>query len=151
MCRLNADAQMMRDMPAPADNSVPAERTRLAAYIARAYRADGFGIWATIWRETDEIIGRCGLRRQVLDTGDYVELTYQIASAWWGRGIATEAALAIRDHAFNALGLDRLISLVSSDNPASRRVAEKVGMRCTGNVTCDDRVFGLYVLDRPVP
>ncbi len=148
MCRLNADERMMRQLPVPADNSVAAERDRLARYIARAYRVDGFGIWATIWRETEEIIGRCGLRRQTLDDGEHVELTYQIASAWWGRGIATEAAGEIRDFAFSSLGLDRLIALILPDNIASRGVAEKIGMCYLREVTCDGQTFRLYEIEK---
>ncbi len=43
-------------------------------------------------------------------------------------GIATEAAAAWRDYAFDTLGLERVGSMVSEKNVASRRVAEKLGM-----------------------
>jgi RimJ/RimL family protein N-acetyltransferase len=42
--------------------------------------------------------------------------------------LATEAATAVRDHAFLDLKLPRVISLIHPDNIASRRVAEKIGM-----------------------
>jgi ribosomal-protein-alanine N-acetyltransferase len=57
-----------------------------------------------------------------------IELGYDLASEYWGRGLATEAACAVRDYAFATLGLDRLVSLIRADNRASQRVAEKVGM-----------------------
>jgi ribosomal-protein-alanine N-acetyltransferase len=44
------------------------------------------------------------------------------------QGLATEAARAVRDHAFDHLQLPRVISLIHPDNIASRRVAEKNGM-----------------------
>jgi hypothetical protein len=44
------------------------------------------------------------------------------------RGLATEAARAVRDHGFDDLKLPRLISLIHPDNVASKRVAEKNGM-----------------------
>jgi ribosomal-protein-alanine N-acetyltransferase len=46
----------------------------------------------------------------------------------WERGIATEAAQAVRDHAFRDLKLERVISLIHPDNHASERVALKNGM-----------------------
>lgn len=45
-----------------------------------------------------------------------------------GKGIATDAAAAWRDYAFDSLALERIVSLVSEKNLASRRVAEKLGM-----------------------
>ena len=48
--------------------------------------------------------------------------------AYWNKGIATEAARAVRDHALNELQLPRVISLIHPENIASRRVAEKNGM-----------------------
>jgi len=146
MCKLNADRLMMRDMVSPEDNSVEAERSRLSRYIAQAYHTDGFGIWATVLRETDEIIGRCGLRPQRIEAVAEIEITYQIASTWWGHGVATEAALAIRDYAFVSLGICRLIALIAPDNIASRRVAEKIGMHLERNVAWRDRAFDLFAI-----
>ena len=53
---------------------------------------------------------------------------YRLHPSYWGRGIATEAARAVRDHAFNDLRIERVISLIHPENLASRRVAEKNGM-----------------------
>ncbi len=121
MCELNADPRVMRNMPAPEDNSIEAERGRLSRYIARAYGTDGFGLWATILHETGEIIGRCGLLRRSVEGADEIEISYSIAHAHWGRGLATGAAAAIRDVAFENLGIPRLIAIVPADNPASPR------------------------------
>jgi RimJ/RimL family protein N-acetyltransferase len=57
------------------------------------------------------------------------ELGYDLRSDYWNRGLATEAATAVRDHAATVLGLERLVSLIRQGNTASRRVAEKVGLR----------------------
>ncbi len=48
---------------------------------------------------------------------------------YWNRGLASEAAQAVRDHAFRDLNLPKVISLIHPDNIASRRVAEKNGMK----------------------
>jgi RimJ/RimL family protein N-acetyltransferase len=45
------------------------------------------------------------------------------------KGLATEAARAVRDHAFADLKLPRVISLIHPDNIASRRVTEKNGTK----------------------
>ena len=51
-----------------------------------------------------------------------------------GQGYATEAAAALRDHAFTALGLDRLVSYIAPGNAASRRLARALGARVAGLV-----------------
>jgi len=57
------------------------------------------------------------------------EIGYWLDEARWGRGLATEAATAVRDFAFGALGLSRLTSGHAFDNPDSGHVLEKLGFR----------------------
>jgi ribosomal-protein-alanine N-acetyltransferase len=95
------------------------------AYYAR----HGFGLWATVRKEDGRLIGRCGLLEQEIDEGErHVEVGYALGTEFWGRGYATEAARACRDHAFRTLQVPHVISLILPDNAASIRVAEKNGM-----------------------
>ena len=87
------------------------------------------GLWATIHKPTARLIGRCGLLPRTLEGSDEVEVAYLIEKALWGQGLATEAAAAIARHAHERLGLPRLVCLILPGNAASRRVAEKIGMR----------------------
>lgn len=84
--------------------------------------------FAVIWRETGEMIGYCGFLHQELDGEKLVEIGYRIDARFWNRGVATEAARAVRDHAFRDLQLEHVVSFIHPDNHASRRVAEKNGM-----------------------
>ena len=86
------------------------------------------GLWATVERSSGAFLGRCGLLPWEIDARHEVELAFLIDKARWGEGLATEAALAIKSHARNALGVQRLICLITPGNSASVRVAEKVGM-----------------------
>ncbi len=92
-------------------------------------RRPELGLWATIFKETGAFIGRCGLLPWTIDGREEVEVAYLLDKAYWGQGLATEAAGAIADYAHNTLGLKRLICLIDEGNIASRRVAEKIGMR----------------------
>jgi RimJ/RimL family protein N-acetyltransferase len=76
------------------------------------------------------IVGACGLARR---PSGAVELGYWIASAHWGRGIATEAGRALVDIA-RTLRLPSLEASHFLDNPASARVLEKLGFTPTGVV-----------------
>jgi RimJ/RimL family protein N-acetyltransferase len=101
-----------------------------------------------VLRETGLVIGDCGLERIELEGEAETELGYDLRSDYWNRGLATEAASAVRDFAFTALALPRLISLIRSTNLASRRVSEKVGMRPERTLMRYGREYWLYSLDQ---
>jgi RimJ/RimL family protein N-acetyltransferase len=93
------------------------------------YAEHGYGEWALTLQGDDEMIGLCGL----IDWPDVggapeTEIAYLLRRDVWGRGYATEATTAIRDHARGALGRDRLVCLIYHDNAASAAVARKLGM-----------------------
>ncbi len=92
------------------------------------YELDGHGLWAMVLKDTQELIGNCGLVKQLVDHREEVEVGWLVARDKWNRGFATEAANACRDYGFDVLGLDRLISMIRPENVPSRRVAEKIGM-----------------------
>lgn len=66
--------------------------------------------------------------------GDGAELGYWLTPCAWGRGLATEAGLAVIAIA-RTLGHRRLLARHYADNPASGRVLAKLGFRPTGHVT----------------
>jgi RimJ/RimL family protein N-acetyltransferase len=106
------------------------------------------GLWATIYKETGQFIGRSGLLLWTIDGQDEVEIAYMIAKHYWGQGLGTEAAAGIRDYAFEQLGLTRLICLIDENNQASIWVAEKIGMAFEKE-GCDELgPFHLYALQR---
>jgi ribosomal-protein-alanine N-acetyltransferase len=86
------------------------------------------GLWATIQKETGRFIGRCGLLPWTIAGQNEVEVAYTITEEFWGQGLATEAASAILQYGFEKLKLPRMICLIDSENIASQRVAEKIGM-----------------------
>jgi RimJ/RimL family protein N-acetyltransferase len=59
--------------------------------------------------------------------GPDIELAYRFARAAWGRGIATEAATALTDYAFEGARLERLVAVTFPENTPSQRVLVKVG------------------------
>ena len=94
-----------------------------------SYAKHGHGLWGLELRETGELVGDCGLTIQHVDGDDFVEVGWHVRRDVWGRGLATEAGAACRDHALDELRVDRLVSLVRPENKASCRVAEKLGLR----------------------
>ncbi len=93
------------------------------------YGQYGFGLWATIHKETGQFIGRCGLIPWTINDRPEVEVAYLLDKAYWGQGLATEAVQAIVRYAFEDLQLSRLICLTDPEHVASQNVAKKVGMK----------------------
>ena len=91
--------------------------------------------FAVIVPDEDRLIGYCGFFQQLADERQEIEIGYRLHPDFWNRGLATEAARAVRDYGFDVLKLERVISLIHPDNHASRRVAEKVGMRLEKETT----------------
>ena len=92
------------------------------------YTSVGHAFWAVILRETGEFVGVCGLLDQDIEGTREVEVGYHFIPAFHGRGLATEAARGVMDHAFVNLGLGRIVSFIEPSNLASARVAEKNGL-----------------------
>lgn len=86
---------------------------------------------AIIPRESQEFIGWCGLDNEDPTRSNPV-LFYLLKSAWWGKGLATEAMQVVLEYAFIRLKLPRLDSACDFENIASKRVMEKLGMHYLG-------------------
>jgi RimJ/RimL family protein N-acetyltransferase len=103
-------------------------------------------------REDGRIVGRAGFLLWDPETwevgGTETELGWLLAREHWGRGYATEAALALRDWAFEERGLTRLISLIDPANERSIHVAERLGERYERDVEVRGKTSRLYSLER---
>jgi RimJ/RimL family protein N-acetyltransferase len=115
-------------------------RTETQAFLAaqiREWDECGFGCWLAIERATDRVAGYVGLSvpRFLPEILPAVEVGWRFDPAVWGRGYATEGAAAALDEAFTTLGLDDVCSVPETDNAASVRVAERLGMRLARTVT----------------
>jgi RimJ/RimL family protein N-acetyltransferase len=95
----------------------------------------GFSYWAVELRETDALIGTCGIRIASNYPGTPVEglheMGWRIAEAHWGRGFATEAARATLDWAWRSLPMPTVAAWTTAGNRKSWRVMERLGMART--------------------
>jgi len=123
-----ADPQVMRYYPKTLD------REEARAWLDRQrarYERDGHGLWLVETREDSEAVGQVGLVAQELDDGVHPEVGYLIHLPFQRRGYATEAALAVRDHAFQVRGYAYVVSFIRPENVPSQKVAWKLGMEPT--------------------
>lgn len=78
-----------------------------------------------------ELIGGVGVGTRPDRKDEEWELGYWLGEPYWNRGYASEAASAVRDYAFEVVGLPQIIAGHYADNHASGRVLTKLGFRYT--------------------
>ncbi len=101
-------------------------------FIRRQYIENGIGRWATIEKETNNFVGWAGLKLITETTNNrinYYDLGYRFSKKYWGKGYATESAMAAKDYAFNTLKLAEIIGIADINNSGSIHVLEKVGLK----------------------
>ena len=129
---LNADPEVMRLFPARLTRD---ESDAMVERMMARTQQHGFCFWPVIVRQTSEFAGFCGLNVTQdipgLETGT-VEIGWRLARRFWGKGYASESALAWRDHAFTALGLTDIVAFAVPENHASTAVMARIGMHHDG-------------------
>lgn len=141
--RIYTDPENMRFMGRQPD-SVEFEREHILKHIANYYEKYGFGLWATVLKENNQLIGRCGLLYQQIEDRQELEVTYLIDRHFWGKGLATEAARATVRLAFEQYGFPRIVAVINPANIASVRVAQKIGMKYERDVSYKE--FGMVAM-----
>ena len=146
--RITADAEVMRWISA-----APLSRTEawwnLARYVGH-WQLRGHGMWGLVERASGELVGHAGFLEPEGDHG--FELGWALARDAWGRGYALEAARSAVQHAFAALGRDRITIVIRPENERSIRIAERLGARLRERSTSRGAEALVYVLtqaDRP--
>ncbi|MEL7069697.1 MAG: GNAT family N-acetyltransferase [Cyanobacteria bacterium J06634_6] len=127
-------------------HSIEQVQEKLEGFIA-CYQEFGFGKWAVILRENNQLIGYCGIAVHEIDGRDEKELGYRLDSRYWGQGLATEAATAALKCGFEKFDLSYLLGIVERNNLASVRVLKKVGMQYSGTTAFHAIDMDLYRIE----
>ena len=95
----------------------------------------GQGVWGGFDRKTGLLCGVFILKP--VEGREETEIGYHLARAAWGMGLATEGARRLLRHAFDTVGLSRVVCLIHPGNRASIRVAERLGLERAGEDAVD--------------
>jgi RimJ/RimL family protein N-acetyltransferase len=144
--RLRADPEVLRYLNYGETPWDRARSWRHLAFLLGHWQLTGAGMWAVESTESRAFLGLVGFAAPEGWPG--FELAWTLARHAWGNGYATEAARSALAHAFSALQMDRVISLIHPENRASIRVAERVGERLQGRIDHLGREMLCYGLDR---
>lgn len=92
------------------------------------YDTYGFGLFAVILKETNQMIGDCGVTMQIINHKIRPEIGYHFHINHHNKGYATEAAIAVKEYIFKNTTFNELYTYTTKDNLPSQKVAIKNGM-----------------------
>lgn len=125
--KMNADPQVMRYFPTikTFDESLE-EYARIKEHFER----HNYGFWAVSERNKDDFIGFIGLRYIDFPANftPTVEIGWRLKQEFWGRGYATEGAVASLKYGFEQLNLPEIVSFTSALNHKSQAVMQRIGL-----------------------
>ncbi|MEP7136339.1 MAG: GNAT family N-acetyltransferase [Chloroflexota bacterium] len=125
-----SDPEIDRYVPWEHYKNIEEARENLNEFIDE-YEKDGLGAWGIEHRADKKLMG-------IINTSiphrinRRVEIGYTISRAYWGQGLATEAAREVVKFGFEKMDLVRIEAVVLPENKASARVLEKAGMKFEG-------------------
>jgi RimJ/RimL family protein N-acetyltransferase len=124
---LNADPRVMEFFPSRLSRE---QSDAVATRIRNHFEQHGYGLWAVEVPELAPFIGFVGLSVPSFDAHftPCVEIGWRLAYEHWGCGYASEAAAAVLEFGFGALGLEEIVSFTTTTNQRSRHVMERIGM-----------------------
>ena len=121
-----SDPITMKYYPKPYDDNGV---TRWLNWCISSYEQYGFGLWAVIDKETNEMIGDCGVSMQIIDDMEKPEIGYHLNKDYHRKGLGKEMTQAVRDYFFTHFDYDEVYSYMNKDNIPSYKTAEANGMK----------------------
>ncbi|WP_121352435.1 GNAT family N-acetyltransferase [Flavisolibacter nicotianae] len=121
------------------------------AFIRQQYLDYGIGRWAIVDKNTKEFIGWTGLKWVTELTNkhrNYYDLGYRLRKNFWGKGIATETAIASLAYAFDSLQATEVYAMAACENKGSTNVLAKVGLSLLETFDFDGIKHNWYRIDK---
>lgn len=115
--------------------------------LISSYAENGFGFYKMVLKKEGTLIGICGLiKRPHLE---HVDIGFAILPKYERKGYTYEASEGVMHYAQSTLGLKTILGIVSKENHGSKRVLEKIGLKCIGTTDYEgDEGVLLYSNDK---
>ncbi|WP_350291129.1 GNAT family N-acetyltransferase [uncultured Croceitalea sp.] len=102
------------------------------------------GMNALVLKETNKLVGICGLLVQIVDGIEELEIGYSVLPEYWRNGFAYEAAHKCKNFAFENGFSPSLISIIHINNVPSQKVALKNGMKLDKTTSYKENPVHIY-------
>lgn len=132
--------------------STEVEQSRqMIEFIQNQYKENGVGRLAVIEKGSNVLIGWSGLKyltKEINGMKNVYELGYRFLPEYWGKGYATETAIAALNYAFNEIKTDIVYAMAVTENAGSNHVLRKLGFEELGTFLDDGDLCYWYKLEK---
>ncbi|MCB0465598.1 MAG: GNAT family N-acetyltransferase [Aequorivita sp.] len=128
-----------------------AEAQKYIDAIKQQYIENGIGRWAVVEKKTGDFIGWSGFKfitDVVNGRTRYYDLGYRFIKKYWGKGYATETAIASLQYGFSELDYDEIIGIADVANIASNTILQKIGLVKRNEFIYDGSPVNFYSLSK---
>lgn len=140
MFRMDSDAEVHKYLGRHPYKDIEESRENIR-FVRQQYEDYGIGRWAMLNKATNEFIGWTGFKYMPITVNkhsNFHDFGYRLARDSWGKGYATEGAIAALDYGINTLQFKDIYAMTDVANAASRRVLEKIGFTYIETFGYDD-------------
>ncbi|WP_342543005.1 GNAT family N-acetyltransferase [Paenisporosarcina sp. FSL H8-0542] len=101
--------------------------------IVNEYEEQEFCYWGIELKATGDLIGAIDFYHFDLGT-ENCEVGFTLGYDWWNQGYGTESLKAVMEFGFRHMNIHKISAAHNSDNPASGKIMQKVGMKQEGSI-----------------
>jgi len=119
--------------------------------VKKQYIQNGIGRWAVVEKESGKFIGWSGFKYITDEIGgrkNFYDLGYRFIKNYWGKGYATETAVASLNHGFAKLGYNIICGMADVEHKASNTILKKIGLIKRNEFTYDGALHNFYSLSK---
>jgi RimJ/RimL family protein N-acetyltransferase len=120
--------------------------------VRNQYLENNIGRFVVVLKETNELIGWAGLKyntEKVNNKVHFYDIGYRLNEKFWGKGYASEASFAWLDYGFNVMKIKVMEAAAHTDNIASNRILQKIGLKMTEQYLEEGVSWNWYELKNP--
>ena len=120
--------------------------------VQEQYKQNKIGRFVMVLKETQELIGWAGLKfntEMVNNKIHFYDIGYRLDEKFWGKGYASEASFAWLDYGFKTMKIPVMEAAAHTDNIASNRILQKIGLQMTETYLEDGVSWNWYELKNP--
>ncbi|MDC7999607.1 GNAT family N-acetyltransferase [Aequorivita todarodis] len=127
------------------------ESQKMIDSIKQQYIENGIGRWAVVEKRSGNFVGWSGFKfvtDVVNGRTQYYDLGYRFLRKYWGKGYASETAIASLNHGFGELGFEEIVGIADVANTASNTILQKVGLIKRNEFIYDGTLHNFYSLTK---
>lgn len=128
------------------------EVNKIINSVQEQYKQNKIGRFVMVLKETNQVIGWAGLKfntEMVNNKIHFYDIGYRLDEKFWGKGYASEASFAWLDYGFKTMKIPVMEAAAHSDNIASNRILQKIGIQMTETYLEDGVSWNWYELKNP--